>query len=122
MELISPCTCRNSAIQNKGLTLDCKNQGLEGGIISRVLNHFLPVEEKLRKIILNNNRLNKVPDEIRQFNHLRYVDLRFNQIRNIESGAINKVMYRVDLDHNQIYHIESGAFKGLCKSQINIIK
>ena len=104
--------------------LDCKDQGLHDHGISRILTSFLPVQDKLKKIILSNNRLTKVPNEIRQFNHITRVDLRFNQIRWIESGAFKfsdievEEFGLVDLGDNQINHIEANAFQGNSKMTI----
>ena len=67
-ELISPCTCHRSR-KTESLTLNCKDQRLGDAKISQILNAFLPLEEKL-----------KVPNEIRQFNHLSKIDLQLNKI------------------------------------------
>ena len=72
------------------------------------------------KIILSRNNLTEVPEEIRQFSQLSFVDLQHNQIRSIGSGAF-KFPDRVekpgelDLSYNEISNISSGAFRGtLC--------
>ena len=75
----------------------------------------------MRKIILSNNRLTKVPNEIRQLNHLFFVDLRFNEIGDIESGAFkfpDNKFGSVDLGNNQIYRIEADAFQGKKKTKL----
>ena len=75
------------------------------------------MEHLLRRIILSGNSLTEVPEEIRQFSQLSYVDLQHNQIRSIGSGAF-KFPDRVeqpgelDLSYNQIANISSGAFQG----------
>jgi len=113
---ITPCTCRGSG-ENGGLTLDCNSQVLGDDNISRILSTFLPFEEKLGRIHLSNNSLSKVPEEINQFTHLAYVELMWNRIRSIKSGAFkfpDKVVKPgyVDLGYNQISLIENGAFQG----------
>ena len=115
---ISPCKCNNIGESYGCLTLDCADQKLGDERISQILNYFLPAEEKLSEIILCNNNLSKIPDEIRQFNYFSRVDLRFNQIRKIGSGAfkfpdkVNKSV-KLYLSSNQINEIESGAFQGI---------
>jgi Leucine-rich repeat (LRR) protein len=70
------------------------------------------------QLILSNNSLSKVPDEIRQFNHLSFVDLRFNHIRSVASGSFKfpmnnvKIPGKVDLSFNRIKTVEQGAFQG----------
>jgi hypothetical protein len=85
--------------------------------ISQILNIFLQDEDRLGKILLRNTILSKVPEEIGQFTRLAFVDLQFNQIRSIKSGAfkfpdIVKEPGSVDLGYNQIGLIEDNAFQG----------
>lgn len=92
-------------------------------IISRILNLLLQtcVDDRginlVEQLHLSNNSLTKVPDEIRQFNDLSLVDLRFNHIRSVASGSfkfplIVRVPGKVDLGFNRIKIVERGAFQG----------
>ena len=123
VEDFRPCSCEDhhgGAVKANGsLKLNCNNKQLGNAKISLILNSFLRLRgQKLRKIYLNNNSLvNGVPDEIRLFDELSSVDLRWNPIRIIESGAF-KFPDRVadpglvDLSFNQITHIKDDAFQG----------
>lgn len=101
------------------MKLDCTHKGLGHVKISQILKTFLLLrDKKLKQIILINNRLvNGVPDEISLFDELSMVDLQWNQMRTIESGAfkfpdrVEKPGF-IDLGFNQITHIKGGAFQG----------
>ena len=130
-EDFKPCSCQSIGVSKGSLKLDCTNKGLGHVRISQILQNFLLLQNKtsrkLGQIILIGNRLvNGVPDEIRLFDELSMVDLQWNQIRIIESGAFkfpDKVVEPgfVDLGFNQITHIMGGAFQGnfKCYSQIS---
>ena len=112
----SPCICRGNG-EIGGLELDCTNRPLGDDKISQILNIFLQDEDRLGKILLRNTSLSQVPEEIGQFTSLAFVDLSFNQIRSIKSGAfkfpdIVKEPGSVDLGYNQIGLIEDNAFQG----------
>ena len=113
---ISPCKCSGNG-EIGGLELDCTDRPLGDDKISQILNIFLQDEDRLGKILLRNTGLSKVPEEIGQFTRLAFVDLQFNKIRSIKSGAfkfpdIVKEPGSVDLGYNQIGLIEDNAFQG----------
>lgn len=131
VEDFKPCSCESIGVSNRSLKLDCTNRQLGHDRISQILQNCLLLQNKtsrkLGQIILIGNRLvNGVPDEIRLFDELSIVDLQWNQIRIIESGAFkfpDKVVEPgfVDLGFNQITHIMGGAFQGnfKCYSQLS---
>ena len=116
--LILPCTCQGKGGNDGSLILNCGNYKLGDANLSRILNYFLPMKNKLGRLNLNYNNLTKVPDEIRQFDHIYSVDLDVNQIRLIESGAfkfpdkVNEKGSSLSLQYNPIDRIEPGAFQG----------
>ena len=74
---------------NNGLVVDCRDQKLGDVNISQFLNFFLVASmgDVVGELILSNNRLSKVPAEIRFFTSLSYVNLRNNEIGSVESGT-----------------------------------
>lgn len=109
-----PCKCDGSGRENESLTFDCQGQMLGDYNTSRILGYLIPVQEKLAKIILSGNNLTKVPDEIRQFNHLEFVDLKFNPIRYIEAGAFKfpSKGEPCSVESKEITVINCGPFQG----------
>ena len=135
-DMISPCKCIDPASSSKqtalnsnnGLLITCKDQLLGDVNVSQVLNFFLVAmgsDQLVGELILSNTSLSRVPDEIRLFSNLNYVDLRYNQITFIPSGSIKfpadqvNAPGKIDLSFNRIKSMERGAFQG--KSVLFII-
>ena len=69
-------------------------------------------------IILTDNRLTRVPNQVKLFERLYVVHLQNNSIETVQSGAFmstrgGKDRLNVYLTDNQIRLIEPGAFQGL---------
>ena len=126
-DMIAPCKCIDPSVSNKqtiiysGLLITCKDQLMGDVNVSQLLNFFLVAmggDQLIGQLILSNTSLSRVPDEIRFFNNLNYVDLRYNKITIVPSGAFKFPTDRViapgkiDLAFNRIKNIERGAFQG----------
>ena len=96
--------------------LNCWNKGLSDKTISQYLNAFLkqPNVTGLKSLQLNSNKLTRVPEKIKMFVELKYVDLRHNSIHTIHSDAFDftATLRYLELDHNQLTNIEPNAFQG----------
>ena len=74
---IAPCVCLDgNGTDRLTLYLDCNNKNLDDTKLSLILNYFLaPGISPLGALILSQNQLTKIPDQIKQFDQLNYVDL-----------------------------------------------
>jgi len=82
---------------------------------SKVLQSFIKdgAGGSVKRIDFDNNRLSRVPDEIRLFNQLEHIYLNFNQIQSIGYATFNSSVIRaLYLISNQINKIAPGAFQG----------
>ena len=110
-----PCSCNSWG--DDAAWLFCFNLDLNDTKTSQILSAFLSsqsVISPLGAVTLNDNKLTKVPDEIKFFSRLVYVNLAGNNIRTIQRGAFNftSTADRVLLYENEINFIEPGAFQG----------
>ena len=111
-----PCSCNNWG--DGAAWLFCFNLNLNDTKTSQILSAFLSYQSvisPLGAVTLNENKLTKVPDEIKFFPRLVYVNLAGNNIRTIQRGTFNFTLTadRVLLFENEINFIEPGAFQGV---------
>ena len=86
--------------------LDWKNQGLTDGDMSVKLNG-LSQDETFKKVDFGSNRLQGVPklNQHKQFESLEYLNLRDNNIENVETQNLPHHVKVVDLRGNRIIKI-----------------
>ena len=110
-----PCNCQSWG-QDDVAWLFCFNLNLNDTKMSQILSSFLtnPSTSPLGAVTLNNNLLTTVPEEIRHFPQLVYINLSGNNIRSISTGAFQfrATADRVLLFENEISVIEPEAFQG----------
>ena len=114
-----PCSCTpDLSIDDNDphITLICDKLNLTDSKMSDILDAFLttPNVSKILRLALPGNNLTRVPDQIRLFTRLIYVDLEDNHIQTIHSGAFVSHLdqHYVFLDNNKISHLEPDAFQG----------
>ena len=112
------CRCDDQTADGSYPYLECWNKGLSDRTVSQYLNAFLfkqPNITALKRLQLGNNKLTRVPDEIKMFIELEYVDLRYNSIHTIHSGAFHftSILKWLYLQYNQLSSIDPGAFQGM---------
>ena len=115
-----PCRCTETKKESKSaIQLDCSNKNLTNPRASKILKNFLsdpPVIERVEELNFSQNRLTKVPDEIRHFHKSRLINLSKNKIRNVPTGAFNLSSdhaVQVLLNSNKIKNIKPNAFQGI---------
>ena len=117
----TPCYC--DEYSPGVLTLDCFARSLGDLRISEILDTFLTnisTSSSLGELLLDLNRLTRVPNQIKYLPQLTLVSLDFNLITSIDSGAfnlcsdaaINPIRY-LGLASNQLATINSDAFQGV---------
>ena len=115
----APCYCVDNG-DGQSIYLDCSYQNLNDSATTPILNSFLsnPNVDPVVEMNLSDNQLTQIPNEIRYFDYLQIVDLDFNKILSIKSGAFNftsRLRY-LYLNGNptghKINYIEPGAFLG----------
>jgi Leucine-rich repeat (LRR) protein len=74
-----------------------------------------PNVSALGKVSLSHNRLTRIPAQIRRFPQLDHIDLDYNNISFIHSGAFKftKTLQKLSLKSNLLKEIEAGAFQGI---------
>ena len=115
----APCYCVDNG-DGQSIYLDCSNQNLNDTATSPILNSFLlsPGVDPVVEMNLSDNQITQIPNEIHDFGSLQIVDLDFNQIQYIKSGAFNftsrlRYLYlNGNPNGNKINYIEPGAFLG----------
>lgn len=111
-----PCNCSSGNGDGTGV-LDCSDTNLNDDLASHILDLFITPESisLLYRINLENNQLTLVPSQIPIFPQLIYVDLSFNQITMIQTGAFDfsKTVDQLILSNNIIRTIEADAFLGI---------
>ena len=114
--LIEPCQCGFYG-QIGAINLFCTGRNLNDAEVSRILNVFLshPNVSALGKVSLGHNRLTRVPMQFRRFPQLDHVDLDYNNITFIQSGAFQftKTLQKLSLKSNSLTEIDAGAFQGI---------
>jgi Leucine-rich repeat (LRR) protein len=94
--------------------------------IDQILTSFLPdiqnISSPLTSLDVSGNRLTHVPSQLSKFERLNYVDLSYNNIRNLSSGAFNFTAKSINLfiNNNKIRSIEPDAFQGRYNRDSNI--
>ncbi len=123
---IEPCTCQYS---DDGITISisCDGVSFDDSQISDILKSVLDSdteENPVTTLNFTNNRMTKVPAEIRQFRALATIDLSGNQINIVARGSFNlkpnvAIKHKavdtglISLNFNPLNNIESGAFQGI---------
>ena len=117
-QLIEPCQCGFYGEIDRS-NLFCTGRKLNDTEMSRILDIFLshPNVSALGKLSLGSSRLTQVPKQIPRFPQIDHVDLDFNQIKSIQSGAFNftKKLVKLTLRGNSMRIIDSNAFQGKWK-------
>lgn len=118
------CICDDQTDDGSYPYLDCWGKQLSDGTLKRYLNAFLnqPNVTGLKLLELGDNKLTRVPDEIKRFLELEWVNLRQNSIHTIHSGAFNFIarLRYLNLEYNQLSKIEPGAFQGINACSIKL--
>ena len=110
----APCVCLDGR-DGLNLYVECSNHNLDDAKISSILNSFLaPGMSPLGALILTNNQLTKIPDQLKQFNQLTYVDLDKNKIPSLAAGALSLTakIGTINVGFNQLITIAPGTFVG----------
>ena len=111
---LAPCICMFYSGTNTS-ALFCAGYNLDDARVSYILNAFLsPWIAPLTTISLHSNLLTRVPNQIRQFFKLDYVNLNSNLITAVTTGSFNiAVPFVLELTNNpSLTTIEEGAFQG----------
>ena len=111
---LAPCICMFYSGTNTS-ALFCAGYNLDDARVSYILNAFLPPWiAPLTTISLHSNLLTRVPNQIRQFSKLDYVNLNSNLITAVTTGSFNiAVPFVLELTNNpSLTTIEEGAFQG----------
>ena len=85
-----PCYCLPDDPEGiPQISLVCNNWNLTDTEISDILDSFLstPDVSPILRLVLSENRLTRVPNQVRFFDRLAHVDLQGNRIENVHSGA-----------------------------------
>ena len=84
----APCDCEE---RNGTITLTCDMRNLNDSQVSDILDAFLttPGVSPVGDLNLYQNRLTRVPTQIKFFDQLKRVTLQENSITSVESGAFN---------------------------------
>ena len=116
----SPCNCTEYGAIVGNIYLDCRNQQLSDSKAEDILTSFLtsPGVSQVASIDLHFSQLTRIPDQIRSFSKLVYLDISFNSISSLQSNAFNFVSKVTTLyaNTNQIKSIAPGAFGGTISS------
>ena len=112
----SPCDCYEYS--SNTIWINCRGQNLTNSRVSGILNVFLtsPGVSPVGKLSLQNNKLTRVPNQIKLFPQLVEVWLSDNKITSIQSGAFNFTTTTVEwlvLSDNPVATIAPGAFQGM---------
>lgn len=113
----SPCECNDRG--DETVILNCRGRQLNDSKVSDILDSFIstPGVSPLASLNLWQNKLTRVPKQVKLFNRLEHLDLEGNQIRTVESGAFkSNQLLSVFLSDNQLVDIEPGAFEGVISS------
>lgn len=109
-----PCKCLD---YNDGTAyLFCDRQNMQDAKISQILQAYLATANvsPLSFLQLQYNQLSRVPAEIHLFPALNYVNLEYNNIENVQTGAFNftALLYQLHLSSNPLLAIQTDAFQG----------
>ena len=111
----SPCVCRDY-YGDGTLLLDCDYRSLDDQQISDMLNFFLPEQgiSPLSVLRLENNKLTKIPTQIKSFPRLKEVYLWQNAIETIETESLHFIgLEKLVGMGDKVKVIEPGAFTGI---------
>jgi Leucine-rich repeat (LRR) protein len=107
--MISPIDITSSSLVCSGFDLDDIR-------VSQILNAFLSlgIDAPITTLSLDSNQLTRVPDQIRLFSKLGYLNLNNNLITTVTTGSFNiAVPFELVLQYNPtLAIIEAGAFQG----------
>ena len=114
---ILPCICKDSSYVAGFIELNCAGREINDLRASQILDVFLSSTEAtnlLGSAYFFNNKLTRVPNQIKFFPRLVNVTLNYNSIASLESETFNfsSTVNYLGLDSNQISSIEPGAFQG----------
>ena len=116
---LSPCFCTEFFSPGQA-SLYCVSQNLDDAKMGQILDAYLAAGASvspLEVMYLDRNQLTRVPTQISLFPNVFYVNLDYNNIRQVASGSFNFrpqiPPIRLFLGYNQLTSIEAGAFQGL---------
>ena len=113
---LAPCTCSDSGDGTTAI-LDCYSLSLSDAQVSQILSAYISSTRSspLSYLLLTDNLLTKVLDQIGQLAQLDKVELNFNSITTVASGAFNfrTTLKDVYLNNNKLTSIAAGAFQGI---------
>ena len=95
--------------------IDMGLSALEDGTASLILDWVVKSSNMtLKTIYLDNNRLTRIPSEIPALKLLNFLEISYNQIVSVPSGALSFTapVTRISLNGNNITTIQSNAFQG----------
>lgn len=112
---VSSCHCFNNEDDNDSLiNFSCHSVDLNDFDASFILDSF--GINQLKHLSLKNNRLTRVPNQVKLFSRLNRVILSHNGIQTIPFGAFNFTetpLEYLSLANNLLVDIEPGAFQGI---------
>ena len=105
----------------------CSSVGATDNTVSAAFDAFVKTSDvsPVSYLYLHNNSLTRVPDQVKSFTQLRYVDYWNNQIALIDAGAFNlqdasNPLLALSLYDSQLTTIPPGAFKGFINQGVNV--
>ena len=113
---VSSCHCFNNegADDESLINFSCHSVDLNDFDAGFILDSF--GIDQLKHLSLKNNRLTRVPDQVKLFNRLNRVILSHNGIQTLPFGAFNFTetpLEYLSLANNLLDRIEPGAFQGI---------
>lgn len=116
---VSSCNCFNNEGEDESLiNFSCHSVDLNDFDAGFILDSF--GINQLKHLSLKNNRLTRVPDQVKLFSRLNRVILSHNGIQILPSGAFNFTetpLEYLSLANNLLQDIQPGAFQGIVMDQ-----
>jgi len=118
-EAITPCRCIEAFLYPGTVVIDCFSVSATDTTANDALDAFvkMPDVSSVSYLYLHNNSLTRIPDQVKSFTQLKFVDFWNNKIASIGAGAFNledasNPLLTLSLYDNQLTAIAPGAFKG----------
>lgn len=126
-EAIAPCHCIEPFLYPGTVEIYCSGVSATDATVNAALDAFVktPDVSPVTYLYLHNNSLTRIPDQVKSFSQLKFVDFWNNKITSIGAGAFNfedasNPVLSLSLYGTQLTTIAPGAFKGISSIQIRI--